>query len=120
MGVCAFVALGGFLGLVNFPSYDSPTFHASTEVVFLGGLLTYFAIYDIILTFLSKPLGVFVIIHDIAIGFAAAALISARLWSMFSPFVVEYVAYAVVFLKFPVLGWQLFGPRDFGDAHKRK
>jgi hypothetical protein len=123
--LCTIVALGGFLGFVNFPSSSSPGFHAVTEIIFLAGLEVCFVLHEVITKVLKKRIQTFILIHEVAIAIPIAMVICARAISLaewttplFTPFLIEYAAYLGLFSKFPLMGWQMYGKREVPDPQK--
>jgi hypothetical protein len=113
---CAFVSIGGFLGFSRFPDIDDPNFLFVMEALFLVGAAVFLILTDVLIR-LIKRRRIIVWLYDVLLVFLISSFIGARIITMVLvteeaislTSLLEYAAHFVTFLKFPVLGWQLYG-----------
>jgi multisubunit Na+/H+ antiporter MnhG subunit len=125
----AFVSITGFLGFSRFPDIDDRSFQFVMEATFLVGGAVFFMLTDVLLSFIRKKRRIMVWVYDVFLAFLISSFIGVRVITMVLvteeaislASLLEYAAHFVTFLKFPILGWQLYGsPADAAAPAGRK
>jgi hypothetical protein len=113
---CAFVSIAGFLGFSRFPDIDDSFFQFVMEATFLVGAAGFFILTDILIRIIKRRTAVIVWLYDVFLTFIISLFIGTRIIIMVlvteevisCVSLLEYAAHFATFLKFPILGRQLY------------
>jgi hypothetical protein len=113
--ICSIAGIVGLLGLTGFPDTDDQFFENAMEFIFMYGTLNFQICADICLRILGNVLPLSVFIYDGILVFIVISCISMKALTMIVEIeeaismasLIEYASYILLFVKFPVLGWEL-------------
>jgi hypothetical protein len=113
--VSALAACVGILGVVDFHDMDDQVFQMAMEFVFFYGAISFQISADVALKMIQIKLPLSIWAYDALSFFMAISCISLKMLTMVVIIeeaislasLIEYLSYFLIFLKFPVMGWEM-------------
>jgi hypothetical protein len=112
-----FLSLLGLVGFVSFHDSDDQDLRADFEVLFFASAAIFLILSDFLLRILQNRTRCLFWSYDVILIFFVLSFIGLRVLTMVVTLeeaisltsVLEYLLYGVIFVKFPILGWELYG-----------